>query len=311
MSLAISGPSSKVTKQGGMLLNLPPELRDMIYRYVLTGTYSVCAQPHPILIRDLTETSPNLSILRVSKTISDEAMAVLYSESTFRIHVHFETSPALQLPSIVAVERMMNIELDVKIRHLTWKQRIYCRTGSCVKRLDSSKQIWKDTLDCISRSNNLRNSLNIRWRRIFSEVNFGREPQCSNLNAIIPDWMFWRLKSMTLFRTVILQIFAHDIDTSVRKWKGYFDKTETNAIRNHLTPTLGPADRVLIPHHPERSVSLIFHPQKHIAARPMARAADLRAKADELDSEARRAEEGGKNQKQGQHLMDKDLESGM
>lgn len=96
---------------------------------------------------------------------------------------------------------------------------------------------------------------------------------------------------MIRFRTVVLQIFVNNIDTSARKLKGYFDRTETNAIRNHLTPALGPADRVLAPHHPERAVSLIFHPQQHMPARLEARAADLRAKAEEMGLEAKRAEE--------------------
>ena len=101
MSLATGVTSSTATKQGGMLLSLPRELRDNIYRYVVNDTYLVCALPLPKYIGmwEL-KVSPNLSILRVSKTISDEAMAVLFSESIFRIYVYFEQDQTHLLSSI-------------------------------------------------------------------------------------------------------------------------------------------------------------------------------------------------------------------
>ena len=231
MSLATSVPGPTVTRQGGMLLNLPRELRDMIYRHVVKRTYLVCAQPfQPNAGSGDLSISPNLSILRVSKTISVEAMAVLYAESTFRIYVHFETRQTFRLPSIPAVDRMMNIELDVEVRDERRYENRDCRFSSCTECLDPLQHIWKATLGCISRTNNLRNSLHISWWRGFSKpVDFG--PGWSNMDAIIPDstmepdwssisdysiipyWMYPRLKSMTRFRTVVLQNFTQ-IDTS-------------------------------------------------------------------------------------------------
>ena len=280
MSLATGVTSSTVTKQGGMLLSLPRELRDTIYGYVLKNTYLVCAQPRPTYIGTwVLKISPNLSILRVSKTVSDEAMAVFFSESIFRIYVYFERDETHQLSSIPSVKRMMNIELDVKI-------------DSTVERLESSRQIWTTTLGCISRTNNLRNTLNVRWRRIFFELIMEFEPDWSNTDPIIPDWMFRKLKSMTRFRTVVLQNFIHKDDTLDQKWRSFFDKYETTTIRNHLTRVLGPADSVSAPRDPQCAVYLTFHPQEHMSALLKARAADLRAKADELELEAKRAEEG-------------------
>ena len=280
MSLATNVPSSTVTRQGGMLLNLPRELRDMIYRHVVKRTYLVCAEPRPIYNgTSHLNLSPNLSILRVSKTISGEAIAVFYAESTFRICLHFEEDQTLRLSSIPTVKRMMNIELDVQV-------------DPTVQCFDHSRPMWIATLGCISRTSNLRNSLNVRWRRIFSELNLDLEPEWSNMDAVIPDWMFRKLKSMTRFRTVVLQNFIHNIDIFDHKPKSFLDKSETTAIRSHLTRALGPADSVLIPGYPQCAASLTFHPQQHMPALLKAQAADLRAKADELDLEAKRAEEG-------------------
>ena len=97
---------------------------------------------------------------------------------------------------------------------------------------------------------------------------------------------------MTRFRTVVLQNFVHSIETSDHEPKSFLDEKETTAIKNHLTRALGPTDSVLIPAHPQCAASLTFHPQQHMPAPLKARAADLRAKADELDLEAKRAEEG-------------------
>ena len=276
MSLATSVPSSTATRQGGMLLSLPRELRDMIYRHVVKRTYVLYSQPRLIWIGNRQSyLSPNLGILRVSKTISGEAIAVLYAESTFRIYLHFEQDQARQLSSIPALERMMNIELDVKVDP---------RTVEC---LGSMRQIWIATLGCISCTNNIRKSLHVRWRRTFSELSIW-----SDFDVVTPEWMFRKLKSMTRFRTIVLQNFAHNIDTSDRNLKSLFNKSEATAIINHLTRALGPADSVSSPGHPQCAVSLTFHPQRHMPALLKARAADLRAKADELDLEAKRAEEG-------------------
>ena len=281
MSLTTNVPTSTATKQGGTLLNLPRELRDMIYRHVLKRTYLVGAQLPPLCrgTRHL-NISSNLSILRVSKIISDEAMAVLYAESTFRIYAYLGDDQPNRLSFMPTVERMMNIELDVKVDP----------TFQC---FDSPRRIWIATLSSISRTSNLRNNLNVRWRRIFSELNLDREPEWWNMDLVIPDWMFRELESMTRFRTVTLQNFIqHNVETSDQEPKSFLDKKETTAIKDHLTRALGPADSVLFPGYPQCAASLTFHPQQHMPALLRARAVELRAKADELELEAKRAEEG-------------------
>ena len=254
----------------------------MIYRHVVKGTYVVFPALRPIWMGYWQSYhSANLGILSVSKTISGEAMAVLYAESTFRIDLRFEPDQARRLSSIPAVQRMMNIELDVEVDPRTLEYPL------------SWRQIWIATLGCINCTNNIRKILNVRWRRIYSEPNLlTYQSMWSDMDVDIPEWMFRKLKSMTQVRTIVLQNFVHNIETSDHELKSLFNKSETTAIINNLTRALGPADSVASPGHPQCAESLTFHPQRHMPALLKARAADLRAKADELDLEAKRAEEG-------------------
>ena len=74
-------------------LSLPPELRDYIYRNVLTTTYliesyparlSLSAGAHDQLRSSQHPTTTRLAILQVSKLIHHEAKQILYGLSTFR-----------------------------------------------------------------------------------------------------------------------------------------------------------------------------------------------------------------------------------
>ena len=267
MSLAPSASSSTARKQGGMLLNLPREIRDMIYSHVVKGTYRVCAQPRPMFLNPcgLTNISPNLSILTVSKTISDEAMAVLYSESTFRIYVHFVTYEFDQLSSIRTVERMMNTELDVKVRHQTANESRY-GPGSCVECLGYVQPNWKNTLGCISRTNTIRSISHVGMRDVFSEINLNPQLEWSNMDAVIPDSMFRKLKSMTGTRTVELEKHTRKTGTSGSRQKNFHDKDETTASRKHLRRALRSVNAGLTPGRPDCVISLTFHTRKHMPA---------------------------------------------
>ena len=76
-------------------LALPQELRDYIYRDVLTTTYLVelhlsavyfSARPSRQISPSLNPTVTRLAILQVSKSIHHEAKQILYGLSTFRFN---------------------------------------------------------------------------------------------------------------------------------------------------------------------------------------------------------------------------------
>ena len=63
-------------------LNLPPKLRNHIYADIFTATYVTC--------RPLPKSFPpaaGLTILRVSKSVYQEARHVLYQSGTFYFHI--------------------------------------------------------------------------------------------------------------------------------------------------------------------------------------------------------------------------------
>lgn len=81
----------------GTFSKLPRELRDKIYRYLVKGRYIVALEPTSAgvaKIRAGRKTRFNIdaadfSILRVSKSIGGEALALLYAESTFESCLSF------------------------------------------------------------------------------------------------------------------------------------------------------------------------------------------------------------------------------
>ena len=308
MSWATSVPASTVINPRNMLLNLPRELRDNIYRYVVKGIYVVGTRPDERLddiwdnskprskkrnpwskkrISGAEMLSPNLSILRVSKTISAEAMVVLYSDSTFRIYVHVKVDLASQLSSIPAVEHMMNIELDVSIDQ---RYELASHRNGTDSFLECSQQIWKAILGCIGCTNIIRKSLYIRWWR----SSFGvRLLTRSDSIKEIPEGMYRRLKPLTGFRTVVFQSIVYTMkvpDHRLVRYMALDNACDTKIIRKYLKQVLGPADSVSAPRYKGCAITLTFHPRQHITANLKARAADLRAKADELNLEAQMAE---------------------
>ena len=297
MSLVTGVPTTTATKQGSMLLNLPPEIRDMIYRYLVKGTYLLDVYPDSTFSRfqdiavNAELTGPfvkrkiiysDLNILRVSKTISDEAMAILYSESTFRIYVQFNKDQTLRLWSTPALKRMMTIELCVNVHTRLALASHAFLTGSGLEWLKSKEEIWRSTLGCITRTNECRKSLHIRWWRFWFASDEKDE------NDAIPDWMFRCLNSMTRFRNVVLQdVLYRPFVGEERNCLANEQDHEMNAIEKHLRPALGPA----VHRRQGRAVNLTFHPQQHLTAISKAQAAGLIAKVDELELEANKTEE--------------------
>lgn len=122
--------STKTRTSLGDLSYLPREIRDEIYRHVLSRTYKAFYSfsiTRPTIMqktnlqivdipiyRDLA--ASNLSVLRLSKAIQDEAMPIFYSEGTFRFYysprlgqAYLEGIP--QDPNVDIISRMTNVEI--------------------------------------------------------------------------------------------------------------------------------------------------------------------------------------------------------
>ena len=107
------------SKQGGALFLLPSEIRILIYRFVVKGRYLVdkptreCeySDSEPDLDRSA---APYLSILHVSKSVSNEATAILYSDSVFRFVIRLINNFDEEIWRLKKVASMMqNVILDV------------------------------------------------------------------------------------------------------------------------------------------------------------------------------------------------------
>ena len=248
MSVAISVPNSIAFQQGGKLFDLPLELRDEIYRYIVKGTYVdprwESSEPNRIIGHG----SGNFGVLFVSKAICEEALAVLYSESTFRILLQFTKEEAKWLSSRRISQRMMNVELDV--------------TPQDDMPLNNKRKIWKEAIRCINRPNTIRNTLRIRCR-----------PCSSDISDPMPEWMCHGLQSLTRFRTVIMELprdlyFKSEIYPRVKD-EHIFEELENRmeAIEKYLRHAFGPAT-VKPPYgcgYRWQTRTLTFHPQVHLS----------------------------------------------
>lgn len=307
MSSTASDAGSIASKPDSLLFSLPGELRNEIYRWILRGTHIISAPPNPRRhrstlsddkwrIKDRPGVSipySDLSILSVSKAVRDEALPMLYSESIFRIYVPFEWEEVVRLLSLEAVERMMNIELDVVLDWAIFHAANVFPAGSNLECMDRNKQVWKATLGWIGRKQIIRSTLKIRWRICLRHA---KRPflQWPNVGGSLPEWMYRTLKPLIRFRTLMLQVFIPREETcfdTVDEGLTVFGP-KMEAIMEYLVPILGPCviDNAYDHDHRCYVGTMAFHPQQHIPAILKRRAEALRAEADELELEAEMAE---------------------
>ena len=307
-------PSSTACERQGTLFRLPRELRDKIYRYVVKGRYVICRNKWGISdleylsqgAEGLSEYDPrregfnpgvvlsysglphfnsDLRVLCVSTTISDEAMAMLYSESTFRIDridISFSEDDVSWLSSKDAIDRMMNIELNIRLWPPHAVRDDALPLDSCSLSLRKREQIWEATLRCISRTMTIRKTLRIKLPLHTTET--------------MPQMMPRHLEMLTRFRTVIVEASPQDpwasIDyiSRVRR-KSIIENWESmiEAIARHVGHVWGPA----IVHRSDQQDptqpyprTLTFHPQDHMALISRDRAEVLRTEAEALELEA-------------------------
>ena len=184
MSVTISVPDSTALKQGGLLFNLPRELRDEIYRYLVKGNY-VLNEPPKLLfeVAPVSRVRPHLNVLLVSKPIRNEAMAVLYSESRFRIYINFVPDEISRLSSLEPFKHLMKIELQLTVPKVN------------LTRKHIVQQSWKAMLQFIGLGRVFRKTVCIRLRLRLYELRFA-----------ILEWMFQELKLLIQTQKVVVAI---------------------------------------------------------------------------------------------------------
>ena len=176
------------------VLPFPAELRNMIYRYLVTKTYLIywplrTGKTPTSLDTELplTKALVDFPILQVSKTTRREALAVLYAESTFRYWVdrtrksyHFrDACPGKEILGLV-----QDIEIHVSVPNLLSDVPSLATTQTC-----------EEIANRLNEASVLRNSLLIR----FSDCD---APLFDNKN--LP--LFRALAKLNNFKTVTVEV---------------------------------------------------------------------------------------------------------
>ena len=223
----------------GNLSLFPREIRDEIYGYIFPkkqyaalyfdGRSYFVENPHHYS-QEWTES--NLSILCLSKTIKEEAIALLFSKTVFRLHCstrsEYKTNPRpLDVDWMTSIELFYNVDASVGPLDLF--------RGDTVRRMSIL--------------------IDLRVRSSWDDDNI------TNLTA---SPLFDALKQLTGFEEVRLRFtinFCYDHDKPA---PGTFEP----AFRDMgvlLTPTLGNSSVMSrVPH--SHSWEVVFHPREHQAA---------------------------------------------
>ena len=226
------------------LLDLPREIRDRIYGYVVRSAYYVLPTRVPGLLKELGDDFSHESILRVSKRTNCEAMQVLQRRSWFIYNMDF----VWYYRSFVGrapTQQMMNCELIVGR---------YCSCHDMARVIRS-----------FGGTNILRRTCHILIPASSRILMYYAVPD----TAILPDlWRFFQLiKLLNGFTTVVLQINLQQAE-SIRSVKDsrVFDCAKLlTDIEDVLEPALGPA----MPCGPvwgqRRGMNFRFFPRRFLA----------------------------------------------
>ena len=178
-----------------VVLPLPAELRNMIYRYLVRDTYLIYwpleKSTNPLdldKILPLPKALVEISIFQVSKTTRKEALALLYAESTLRYwidrtrqsYTYRDACPGAEILKLV-----QNIEIDVSVPNLL----------SDVPSL-VTEQTCKEITHKLNQTLAPRQSLVIRF--------YDCDAPALSDDALLP--LFSTLAKLTGFKTVIVEI---------------------------------------------------------------------------------------------------------
>lgn len=209
------------------LLDLPPELRVMIYRYVLRLPFDITYDPN---FWSCPRMQAWTSILFTSRLIRRESIAAFFSENTF------DFGPDFSRLSVVPSQRFSNM-----IQNFTALVNIYRPSPSRLR--EEFAEIIRTVEDPAI------------VRGIFT-VTFALYPQ--DLERPLIDFYLGLLCRLTHFRTVRVD-FLYDIEPSP-----YTVAMNCDLVNNALRSVLGPATFSGIAS--QLLLGLIFHPQKFLSA---------------------------------------------
>ena len=256
------GPS--VPNDDGILAEMPREIRDETYRYLVKGSY-ILYRPHYMasMARDkalrhgwnleIDPDGPNFNILRVSKAFNLEARRVLYTESIFESWLDFaEYAPYKPLANKIT-DGMMKLRFNIfglgdgSVYQFSPK----FRPRPYLKKMED---ICRDTLDHFTGTEITRN-----YVHIFFYPN-------NELEAELNGPLFRSLENLSNFRAVRIDFTStfFAVDTNNPQLAIHHQTRVTQAIKARLEPALGPAvaQQSYNRCYTQYYVYLVFHPHR-------------------------------------------------
>lgn len=247
----------------GILAKLSREIRDEIYRYLVKGRYVFAVPPCSTFVARFDATcdtgfdvgAADLSILRVSKSVGGEALALLYAESIFELCLDFvETGPYTQYAKEVT-DRVMKVKCHIVDLGGRIPERL---SGACLKNIE---EFCETTIDHFTGTDITRNCMQIVF---YPTADF-------RLSIAYMSSLFQSLRRLEGFRTVRVE-FHSSSPVFERKdpqlARSLMDEV-MGATKPHLEPALGPATSGYFgkPGGWDFYAYLTFHPHRHLVKR--------------------------------------------
>ncbi|MCJ1271757.1 hypothetical protein MMC22_011662 [Lobaria immixta] len=250
-AISRNGAVSKVisTSSGPGLLDLPPEIRMMIFRHLLVHSsplsgWRLSARRLAIgrdwikrgWIHDLRRTydliHPNLGLMRTCKLIHNEAFDVLFKENQFDLSLSEPPCPLTPFPRVV--NTIQNIETMLLVR--------FERPRKTPEDENTNMRIFVQAIHLFGNPSIIRRNFTVRMR-------------IENPSAL--KWFVGALGRFTNFVTIDLQLDSWGSEKDFLEWCEY--------LKTALEPVLGYADEYKRPNwNWKRSVKCFrFHPVDH------------------------------------------------
>ena len=224
---------------GGTLCILPREVRDEIYRLVVTDCEVVCVARDETSNATIRTHEHEFAILKVSKAINHEVSEVWLSECVFRFTISPRFPRIIRLPAKLS-DRIKNVRivLPSKISNAwagDWRPKVHY------------DPVFKATFAPFTGTRFARNTLDVILLY----------PYAAGIIYLISDTILEAFKALTGFRTVFIHVVFQSHIKYRYKLGSELDEL-SQGLKNKLEPTLGTATESAS----NKTLHLTFHPRK-------------------------------------------------
>lgn len=210
------------------LLDIPPELRCMVYRELLV-------RPQPIdFVHRISKPLPSVEILRTSKLIYREASYILYKENQFNVGLGFDCLLPLTLfPRVRDTIRDFHIDIPVYFKYQAMEK-------------------FLGLMSCFGNPSIIRGTLTISFHLHASHIHLRASREFTSFTTSDLNWFVRALGRFTHFETIELR-FIHTFDFPDEIFEVF------EYLKFGLNPVLGHAED----YYSLEQNNLRFHPVDH------------------------------------------------